>query len=156
MFTFRDYKSVSRALYQTLTMSEDEKSRIHRPLLHHIRQNTFAFWGQKFSNELNLTLNAKRESEGTSKTLNPPYLDEELFIQRYRGAKRRLMLFDYDGTLSPICKTPDEARPLPDMLAGLSRMVDDPRNLVYIISGRDQVCLDNWLGHIKGLGLRYP
>jgi trehalose-phosphatase len=39
------------------------------------------------------------------------------------------------------------------MLEGLERVVNDPMNVVFIISGRDQACLDAWLGHIPGLGL---
>jgi trehalose 6-phosphate synthase/phosphatase len=87
--------------------------------------------------------------------IEPPYLDQEFLLERYGKAKRRLILFDYDGTLSPICKTPEEAKPLDIMLAGLEKVVRDPLNVVFIISGRDQDCLDNWLGHIPGLGLRF-
>lgn len=39
------------------------------------------------------------------------------------------------------------------MLMALEAIVQDPNNVVFIISGRDQDCLEDWLGHIKGLGL---
>jgi trehalose-phosphatase len=55
--------------------------------------------------------------------------------------------------LTPIVKVPHAALPPPEMLVALEALVKDERNIVFIISGRDQDCLDNWLGHIEGLGL---
>ena len=39
------------------------------------------------------------------------------------------------------------------MLRALAILVKDPKNYVFVISGRDQFTLDSWLGHISGLGL---
>lgn len=39
------------------------------------------------------------------------------------------------------------------MLRYLQTLCNNPRNEVWIVSGRDQVTLDAWLGHIKNLGL---
>jgi trehalose 6-phosphate synthase/phosphatase len=39
------------------------------------------------------------------------------------------------------------------MLEALQRLAQDERNVIFIISGRDQECLDQWLGHIPQLGL---
>ena len=38
-------------------------------------------------------------------------------------------------------------------LEALERLCADPKNLVYIISGRDGDFLETHLGHIKGLGM---
>jgi trehalose 6-phosphate synthase/phosphatase len=45
------------------------------------------------------------------------------------------------------------AIPSEDTLAALSALSEDPRNLVYIISGRDGEFLEQHLGHIGGLGM---
>lgn len=55
--------------------------------------------------------------------------------------------------MTPIRKTPSAAVPPPDMLAALEKLCADPRNDVWIISGRDENALDRWLGHIQGIGL---
>ena len=38
-------------------------------------------------------------------------------------------------------------------LEALERLSSDPKNIVYIISGRDQAFLEQHLGHIKNLGM---
>ena len=55
--------------------------------------------------------------------------------------------------MTPIVKTPSMAVPSEPMLEALERLCADPKNLVYIISGRDGDFLTQHLGHIKGLGM---
>ena len=57
------------------------------------------------------------------------------------------------GTLTPIVKTPLMAVPSPDALLVLIKLSSDPNNIVYIVSGRDQVFLEIHLGHIRKLGM---
>ena len=45
------------------------------------------------------------------------------------------------------------ATPTPDTLTALSALAADPRNVVYIISGRDGAFLEQHLGHIDNLGM---
>jgi trehalose 6-phosphate phosphatase len=47
-----------------------------------------------------------------------------------------ILLLDYDGTLTPIVSTPDEAILHEDMRSVLNLLTDDPRFTVAIISGR--------------------
>jgi len=61
-------------------------------------------------------------------------------------------MFDYDGTLTPIVKVPSAATPSKSLLHSLESLAADPRNVVYIISGRDGDFLMQHLGHIKNLG----
>ena len=43
--------------------------------------------------------------------------------------------------------------PSPQTLEALENLTKDPRNVVFIISGRDGAFLEQHLGHIKGLGM---
>lgn len=54
--------------------------------------------------------------------------------------------------MTPIRKTPGAAVPQEHMLKALSALCSDPKNVVWVISGRDQQVLEDWLGHIENLG----
>lgn len=45
------------------------------------------------------------------------------------------------------------AVPSEEALEALAKLSSDPRNLVYIISGRDQAFLEHHFGHFKNLGM---
>lgn len=64
-----------------------------------------------------------------------------------------LLLVCTDGTLTPIVKDPAAAVPSDSLLASLPILAADPKNIVYIISGRDGAFLEEHLGHIPGLGM---
>jgi trehalose-phosphatase len=55
---------------------------------------------------------------------------------------------DYDGTLEPIKKHPEDAKPSRATLAALKRLAKDPHNHVAVISGRDRTNLMEWLGSL--------
>ena len=57
-------------------------------------------------------------------------------------ANKRLFLLDYDGTLIPCSSI--NSRPTAEVLAVLKALVADPRNVVYIISGRGRSELGDW------------
>lgn len=69
-------------------------------------------------------------------------------LNAYRSSKNRLLLLDYDGTLVPFAPQPDQAKPAAKTLSVISKIADDKRNTVIIISGRDKRELDAWLGHL--------
>jgi len=82
-----------------------------------------------------------------------PALDRSKMLTQYRSAARRLFMFDYDGTLTPIVRDPQAAIPSDRVIRTLKSLASDPKNQVWIISGRDQAFLDEWMGHISELGL---
>lgn len=81
------------------------------------------------------------------------YLDFSRVSALYSRAQRRYFFLDYDGTLTPIVKTPAAAVPGLGALQSLRRLTADPRNHVYVISGRDRATLESWLGDIARLGM---
>lgn len=74
--------------------------------------------------------------------------DDILLTEAYRQAKKRLLLLDYDGTLTGFKPHPSQAKPSSRLLRVLERLASNPRNTLVIISGRDQSTLGNWLSHL--------
>src|SRR5688572_5690372 len=74
-----------------------------------------------------------------------PYIPKDQLQGLYTKAQKRLFLFDYDGTLAPIVKVPSMAIPSQATLEALETLSRDPKNLVYIISGRDGEFLEQHL-----------
>lgn len=73
---------------------------------------------------------------------------ERALISDYHQAHTRLLLLDYDGTLRPLVKHPEEAKPPRQILSALERLGNDSHNRVVVISGRDKATLTAWLGKL--------
>ncbi|CAO3587680.1 unnamed protein product [Absidia cylindrospora] len=143
-----DYSGVAKALNEALKMSPEDKWTRHEQLYQHVTRHTASFWAHSFvSHLISISEQQNLQSHAT------PALDMTSLVNKYQSANKRLMFFDYDGTLTPIVSTPGEAKPSPDMLKYLQTLCDNPQNLVWVVSGRDQNTLDEWLGGVQGLGL---
>src|SRR5690606_13211097 len=85
------------------------------------------------------------------KAMNVNLVTKDILTQiheQFYNSKKRLLLFDYDGTLVPFNKFPTEAKPSEKVLELLDILTRDDRNNLVIISGRDKDSLENWLGHL--------
>lgn len=102
-------------------------------------------------------------------------LDIEAVARAYRTSFRRVLLFDYgntltqeesknkfskylngadvsanDATLVSRAETPAAS---PELLSALTLLCADPRNTVFVLSGKERADLEKTLGSVKGLGL---
>ena len=80
-------------------------------------------------------------------------LDQKILRTQYKHAKDRLFLFDYDGTLTPIVSNPAAAIPNDETIHTLKSLAQNPKNVVWIISGRDQQFLEKYFRGIAEIGL---
>lgn len=142
-----DLGGTADAIDVALTMPEKEKARVHKRLFDHVTSNTVQNWTTSYLKRLLTNLAAFDQSHAT------PLLDRAKLLSQYRKAKKRLFMFDYDGTLTPIVREPQAAIPSDRVIRNLKQLAADPNNAVWIISGRDQAFLDEWMGHIPELGL---
>lgn len=142
-----DLGGTADAIETALAMSDPEKASIHKRLFEHVSDNTVQAWTSNYLKRLLTNLTSFDQSIAT------PVLDRVQMLSTYRAAKRRLFMFDYDGTLTPIVKDPQSAIPSDRVIRTLKTLASDPTNAVWIISGRDQAFLDEWMGDISELGL---
>ncbi|KAI9008996.1 glycosyltransferase family 20-domain-containing protein [Phycomyces nitens] len=144
-----DYAGVAKALNDALIMSPEEKLSRHGQLYNHVTNHTASFWAHSFVKGL-----VSCTEEQFLQSHSTPALNVDALRNTYVGSKKRLMFFDYDGTLTPIVSLPSDARPSEGMLASLGALCKDPSNIVWIISGRDQTTLDEWIGSkVDNIGL---
>ncbi|EMC95574.1 glycosyltransferase family 20 protein [Baudoinia panamericana UAMH 10762] len=142
-----DLSGTADAINIALTMTDEEKRVAHAQLYNQVTRNTVQAWTSNYLKRLLTNLSSFDQSSAT------PLLDRAKLLQQYRNSSRRLFMFDYDGTLTPIVKDPQAAIPSDRVIRTLKALASDPNNAVWIISGRDQAFLDEWMGHIPELGL---
>lgn len=83
----------------------------------------------------------------------PQRLEEANLLATYPSAQERLLLFDYDGTLTPIVENPAAAILTDEALSSIQSLAADPKNAVWIISGRNQSFLEQLFGHLPEVGI---
>ena len=91
-------------------------------------------------------------------------LEDANILVAYGLASQRVMLFDYDGTLTDIVPNPCDALLGEPVFDELRKLASHPKNTVWIISGRDRYFLEEEPGRVAELGLvaehgafiRYP
>ncbi|KAF8936933.1 trehalose phosphate synthase subunit [Dissophora ornata] len=148
-----NYTEVAEAIHEGLVMTDHEKTVRWNDLRRHVCTNTAQFWATDFVSEL-----IKVHGDVQRRySIHIPLLNMQVVLPEIRAAKRRLLLLDYDGTLVSYersssvrskGKTSKE-----DMLKVISKLASDPRNIVYIMSGRTRESLDKVFRGIENIGL---
>jgi trehalose 6-phosphate synthase/phosphatase len=137
----RTAETVDRALH----MDEDERRDRMRALHERVVRNDVFQWGERFLGALTAAA-AARLSVRRTRPLSFADIEAD-----YRRARRRLLLLDYDGTLSPYAILPGRAAPSSALLRTLGRLSADPANCVTLVSGRRAADLEGWFGTVPGL-----
>eukprot|EP00274_Cyanoptyche_gloeocystis_P006865 CAMPEP_0196652372 /NCGR_PEP_ID=MMETSP1086-20130531/1643_1 /TAXON_ID=77921 /ORGANISM="Cyanoptyche gloeocystis , Strain SAG4.97" /LENGTH=311 /DNA_ID=CAMNT_0041982879 /DNA_START=80 /DNA_END=1015 /DNA_ORIENTATION=+ len=74
-------------------------------------------------------------------------------IKSYRGAKRRLFVFDYEGTLPPLGSLPSPSVPSFLTLEILAELCNSADNTVFIVSSHKCDVMERWFSEVKTVGL---
>ena len=69
-------------------------------------------------------------------------------VARLREAVPLAIMLDYDGTLVPIARTPDEASPDAELMLLIEALSRRPDTIVLMVSGRARDTLESWFGQI--------
>lgn len=142
-----DLLGVAEAINIGLSMSDEEKARRHAAMYQSVIGHTSHSWASTIVQKL-------LENVGNEHTAHQtPVLDVPDMQSQYKKAKKRLLMFDYDGTLTPIVKVPSQAIPTDRTRAAIAALAGDPMNVVYLISGRDGDFLEEHWGMVPRLGM---
>lgn len=137
-----DQTSLVRGLNRAVDMSKSSwKGRIKK-LRKHVQTATVQSWAGKFMDTLYAPVASPLKTENVTAKRQQAIIDE------FKIAKRRLLLLDYDGALTPIVPRREDAVPTKELLQLLRKLASLPNTTVVIISGRPQSDLDKWFRNL--------
>ena len=132
-------EDMAAALLQALQMPKEEQRERMQVMQSRIKAQDISWWANEFLSQMART---------------PKYTPESSVlatIRQHLDAGGRLLLFlDYDGTLVPIARTPDQARPDATLLELLERLTHVPAIRAVVLSGRPLASLQAMLA-VPGL-----
>ncbi|HKB44555.1 MAG TPA: bifunctional alpha,alpha-trehalose-phosphate synthase (UDP-forming)/trehalose-phosphatase, partial [Chitinophagaceae bacterium] len=154
-----DIDDVANAINTALTMPLHEQKNRMMLMQKRLADYDVVKWVNDFLDQLK---NIKREQQKQEVKL----LDDRVIAQlnkHYQVAQSRCLLLDYDGTLAPFTRLPEEAIPGNELKDMLSLLATDKKNKVVIISGREAATLNKWFGNMPltlvaehGASIRMP
>ena len=139
-----DMNAISKGIKTALTMPVKEKKAINKILHKRLRRYNVNFWADEFIAALNNA--TKLEEMLETKNIDK---NSDVVLSAYKKAKKRIILLDYDGTLVGFKSSPAQAKPDKEVIELLTKLTEDEKNTVVIVSGRDRYTLGEWLGELK-------
>jgi len=136
---------IADSIHKALKMPAEEQIERNKIMQERLKRYNIEKWADDFIKNLSMIKDYDRELIERKLTYNI----QQKIIDDYRKSSNRLILLDYDGTLTPFESNPQDAKPdyeLMILLTGLSR---NEQNEVIIISGRDKNTLENWFHNIN-------
>nr|ALN13340.1 trehalose-6-phosphate synthase-7 [Hevea brasiliensis] len=157
-----DVEAVADALNLALTMPDLEKQLRHEKHYRYISFHDVAYWAYSFMQDLERACkdHYSKRCWGIGFGLNfrilslsPSFrkLSNEHIVSAYKRTYRRAIFLDYDGTVVPqtsIVKTPSA-----EVISVLNNLCSDPKNTVFIVSGRGKDSLSEWFVQCENLGI---
>lgn len=145
-----DYQGQANAIKKALEMGAAEKERRWRKLHAAVMSQTGGRWAEELGKALAKVHGEHHQQASTS----VPRLSTTQISEKYRASEFRVILLDYEGTLAPH-KT-REGIPLTSptrIIDTLNDLMTDPKNIVYIMSGREVPELNADFRTATGIGL---
>ncbi|MDF7663073.1 bifunctional alpha,alpha-trehalose-phosphate synthase (UDP-forming)/trehalose-phosphatase [Bifidobacterium sp. ESL0763] len=137
-----DIDAVCEALHSALTIDTDEAKRRNKTMQTRLQYRTASLWSTEFLSTL------RQVSDPALADRRLESLQRDKLVDRWGKSRRKLLLLDYDGTLTPLVRTPDRAKPTRRLLDLLRRLGSQPDVDLYIVSGRDRDTMEDWLGSL--------
>ncbi len=136
-----DIRGTSETIYKAILMPTEQQRVRMAALRLGIASSDCHTWAETFLEKLDQQV--QRRPSIAAK------VSDAVTIARDLSHENRLLLFlDYDGTLTPICDSPDHAKPDADLLTTLGSLACLEDVDVHIVSGRPRDTLDSWLGSL--------
>lgn len=154
--------SVAESMDSALIVSQVEKQMRHEKHYRYVSTHDVAYWARSFLQDLERACrdHVKCRCWGMGFGLgfrviavDPSFrkLSVEHIVSAYKRTKNRGILLDYDGTMSP--QSSISSGPKAENIDILNRLCKDPKNLVFLVSGKDKPTLTKWFSTCDKLGV---
>ena len=144
-----DEERTAATVNRAIAMDAQERKLRMMALHHRVVRNDVFHWGKRFLASLEDAVSTRGRYIDTQ----PKRLQPGEIRTAYVQAGRRLLVLDYDGTLVPFAKRPEQAVPPQALLDLLTALASDPKNRLALISGRSAESLERWFGKVPQLCL---
>jgi trehalose 6-phosphate synthase/phosphatase len=146
-----DHRQCAEAIRKALEMSAEEREARWTKLMEAVMHHTAEYWFHSFLQRLSKVWKEHSRRD----TIAIPRLSVNDLAEKYRVSDRRLFFLDYEGTLAAYGSVTSIVFTSPQRtLDTLTNLLDDPRNIVYVMSGRKPEELDRLFRRVPGgLGL---
>ncbi|KAI9342782.1 glycosyltransferase family 20-domain-containing protein [Zopfochytrium polystomum] len=131
-------EELAESYFEAVTMAEKTRVENHQKLFGYVQKYTAAHWGLTFVRELQ---RIRKESDAHIAAQLPKNEVVQMFR---RSEKKKIILLDYDGTLTDAYNPSEFAQPSAEILNVLRTLASLPQVYVYILSGRSRDLLDEW------------
>ncbi|MBN2436888.1 MAG: bifunctional alpha,alpha-trehalose-phosphate synthase (UDP-forming)/trehalose-phosphatase [Spirochaetes bacterium] len=133
-----DLQMISHQLKVALEMPKREQIERNSILHKRLERYNIFFWASEFMRKLR-SIHLRQTS---IKSILLKDQEEINFIKAYKSAEKRLIFFDYDGTLVMFNNSPSKAVPDLELKQILTKLTEDPKNIISIVSGRQKEFLE--------------
>ncbi len=139
-----DIDGVAQAIYEALQRPKREQERNISKMRERVKRLTVQHWARDFLHKLDdmRALQSSLRAQPIDRSIRTAILD------RWRSARSRLLVLDYDGTLMPFFRHPEHAKPDEELRALLHRLAEADGVQLVLSSGRDRDNLERWVGDL--------
>ncbi len=141
-----DISDIQRSIKAALEMPKNLQKQKINLMQKRLSHYTINRWAEDFTQQLQKFKN--RQHGQIDKLLDKPR--EQRIIRSFKRASRRLILLDYDGTITNLASThhPEKTKPSPQLLELLKKINNLENTTLGIVSGRPKKVLDSWFKDI--------
>ncbi|KAI5812463.1 glycosyltransferase family 20-domain-containing protein [Pyronema omphalodes] len=145
-----DHSMCARALEKALTMSPQEKEERWKKLYARVIGHTAAHWFSEFLSKLD---DAWEEQQRCGST-HIPRLSAKVLAEQYLAARKKVFFLQYEGTLVSWGSSSSTVVTSPQRIMDtVNDLMEDPTNVVYIMSSRTVQNLEQIFLRVPGVGL---
>ncbi|KAI3693785.1 hypothetical protein L1987_76737 [Smallanthus sonchifolius] len=154
--------AVAEAMDSALVVAEAEKQMRHEKHYRYVSTHDVGYWARSFWQDLERSCqdHVRRRCWGIGfglgfrvVALDPNFrkLSVEHIVSAYKRTKKRAILLDYDGTMT--MQSSISTSPSPEVIGIVNSLCRDPKNVVFVVSGKDRATLTKWFSSCEEVGV---